>query len=168
MFVQEKIILSAPEIGDIEGLVFLWRYFIKQLKWEDVIKNVIPRESGCGLVYEIEATRGLPAGDFAIVDMRNIHVSEPHYHCNGEIEIYFVLAGTALIVVSGIEYQVKTGDVIIIEPNKAHFTIPDKNFVIAAVNIPSFNPENYILLDQTNHSVGFDLEEFNKIILQNT
>ncbi|QQR49812.1 cupin domain-containing protein [bacterium] len=164
MLVNKQVV----QVPDIKTLIFFWQQTIKNLNWENLIKETTPKNVGCGLVYELNTIKGLGAESFAIADMRHIACAEPHYHDNNETEIYFVLQGSALVVITDQELHVTTGDVIVIEPYKAHFTIPDKNFIIAAVNTPPFNPQNYIPLSETNHSVGFDLEKFNQIIMQNT
>ena len=166
MFVQEKAVIVEHKFNDFNKIISSWQDFLKNNGWQELIIGIAPKNSGCGLIYELPNFLNRPNEDFAIADMRNIKFAEPHYHPTGETEIYFVLSGTALIYVGGKENKVKAGDVIIIEPNNAHFTIPDKDFVIAAVNTPPFRPENYICLTETNHSVGFDLEKFNQIISQ--
>lgn len=166
MLVHEKAIILEYQFNtnNFDKLIFSWQDFLKHNIWQKLIAGIPPKKSGCGLIYELPNFLNRPNESFAIVDMRNIKFAEPHYHPTGETEIYFVLCGTARIFVGGIENKVKSGDVIIIEPNKAHFTIPDKDFVIAAVNTPPFKPASYISLTKTDHSVGFDLEKFNQII----
>ena len=50
-----------------------------------------PKPTGCGPVYELKNPIERPNESFAIADMREIQVAEPHYH--PETEIYFVLEG---------------------------------------------------------------------------
>lgn len=96
--------------------------------------------------------------------MGNIPYAEPHYHANNEYEIYFVLQGNALVIVGGKEHQLEVGDYIVIPPYTAHFTIPDKEFVIAVVNTPPFDPHNYHILTATNTSVQYDATQFAELV----
>lgn len=77
--------------------------------------------------------------------------------------MYFILQGSALIIIGNTKYKVSKGNELIISPNIAHFTIPNK-CVMAVVNIPPFNAENYFVLTETNTSVQFDYVEFKKLI----
>jgi len=69
------------------------------------------------------------------------------------------------VVIGGQVQEVSVRDVVIIPPEKAHFVIPDKQFVIAVVNTPPFRPENYKVITDTNESVGFDNEQFKQLSL---
>lgn len=148
---------------DVKDIVTAWQAFIASKNWPELIKNIPPLTTGCGIVYELPNFLNRPNEDFAIVDMRTIPYAEPHYHPTGNIEIYFVLSGTALVVVGEKKQSVQSGDIIIIEPDTAHFTIPDNQYVIAVVNTPPYKPENYISLKESNPLVKFNQEQFNKL-----
>lgn len=150
----------------IQILVAAWQDFLNTSDWQKLIRNAAPKPSGCGLVYELPNYLNRPEESFTIADMRALDFAEPHYHPTDNYEIYLVLQGEAVVVVGGEEQKVKTGDVVVIPPDTAHFTIPDKNFVIAAVNTPPFKPENYIKLTETesNPAFRFDAEQFNRIL----
>jgi mannose-6-phosphate isomerase-like protein (cupin superfamily) len=155
---------NLMESKNIALTIHAWQEFLTTTNWQDLILNIVPKETGCGLIYELADHPCQVAHEsFAIADMRNIRYSEPHYHPH-EIEIYFVLQGNALIVIADEEIYATKGDVIVTEPNKAHYVIPDKDFVIAVINMPDFNPANYIPLVDTNKMVGFDLKVFTKLI----
>ncbi len=50
---------------------------------------------------------------------------------------------------------------MIIPPNKAHFTIPDHEYVIGVINTPPYTPESYVPLnEQSNEHVGFNYNQF--------
>lgn len=144
----------------VNEIVNAWQNFLKSKNWKELIAGVTPKHIGCGIIYELPNFLNRAHESFAIADMREILFSEPHYHPHEDIEIYFVLQGTAHIVVGKNESFVSQGDVIIIPPNTAHFTIPDNEFVIAAVNTPPFKPEHYIVITETNPLVDFDQEQF--------
>jgi len=148
---------------DIQDLVYAWQQFLLEHPWQELIKNRAPLKVGCGTVYELPNYLNRPNEDFAIVDMGAIIYAEPHYHPENDYEIYFVLQGTAIVVVGKVEYHVKPGDVIVIPPNKAHFTIPDAEYVIACVNTPPYNPEHYIKLTESNAAFEFDKKQFDRL-----
>lgn len=167
MLAQGQIQQIESMVVDLEDLIFAWQNFLQSTPWSMLIADRVPKQSGCGLIYELPNFLNRSNESFAIADMRHISYAEPHYHPTGETEIYFVLQGTALVVVGGKELHVAPGDVVIIQPNNVHFTIPDDNFVIAAVNTPPFRPESYIVITDTDRALGFDFEQFKKMILKN-
>src|SRR5437762_527845 len=87
-------------------------YFKENADWQVLVVGYEPVATGCGIVYELPNAFGFPDEGLAIVDMRELSVAEPHYHPDGCYEIYFVLQGTALVVVAGIEQRVKPGDIV--------------------------------------------------------
>lgn len=148
----------------IDTLISAWQTFLnKNNNWEELIKDVAPKQSGCGILYELHNPLKRPNEDFAIADMRQLSFAEPHYHPEDNYEIYFVLQGKASIVIGNKKRQVASGDVIIIPPLTAHYTIPDKHFVLAAVNTPPFKPENYIVVTDTNKELRFDRKMFGEL-----
>ncbi len=141
----------------IQELVLAWQNFLASNNWLELIRNCPLIYGKCGTVYDLPNFLNRPNECFAIVDMRSIEFAEPHYHPDDNFEIYFVLQGMARVVVGHVEQQVKAGDVIVIPPNKAHFTIPDENYVIACVNTPPYKPEHYIAVNEANAAaVEFD------------
>lgn len=147
----------------MKEIIAFWTSFLATHNWQELIHTVEPRKTGCGIVYELPSL-SKPDQELAIVDMREVAVAEPHYHINGETEIYFCLQGTAIIVVGTKEYLVQKDDVIVTPPHTTHFTIPGDDFVIAAVNTPSFNINNYVPIAETDDSVGFDKQQFDRLI----
>jgi mannose-6-phosphate isomerase-like protein (cupin superfamily) len=148
----------------LKETITAWQAFLAQHPWQTLIKNVTPKEIGCGRVYELPNFLNRPNESLAIADMRHIPFSEPHYHPKGNTEIYFVLAGHALVVVGNKERKVQPGDVITIPPLTAHYAVPDKEFVIAAVIMPPFQPDHYVVLTHTEPAVHFNEEQFKKLI----
>ena len=145
----------------VPALITAWQPFFNTFNWQEAITHYIPKKGGCGLVYELPNFLDRPNESCAMADMRNIAFAQPHYH--PELEIYFVLEGNATIVIGTTAYQVKKGDYIVIPPNKAHFTIPDRNFIIGAINTPPFKPEHYIVLTESNSIVEFDYQQFKQL-----
>jgi mannose-6-phosphate isomerase-like protein (cupin superfamily) len=149
---------SAPEIDE---LIASWKQYITTMgDWEEVVKNVLPKETYCGPVYELTGPLDRPNESFAIADMRAIQVAEPHYHANGETEVYFIISGTGLTVVGGKELEIRVGDVIVTPPQTAHFTIPKDDLVMVVINTPPFNPANNMHVDETKPEVGYDHEQY--------
>lgn len=139
-------------------LIAAWDNFLKASDWQELIKDCEPKISGCGLVYELPNYLQRPNESFAIADMRQLSVSEPHYH--PETEVYFILQGGGIIVIGGKERSIAAGDTIAIPSNLAHFVIPDKECIIAIVNTPPFNINNYKVVTESNLAVGFDYRQF--------
>lgn len=152
---------STPEI---EELIAAWQQYIASMSdWQQVVEGIEPKQTYCGPVYEPVSPLARPNESFAIADMRNIKVAEPHYHTGGEIEVYFVLSGTGLVVVGGEELRVQASDVIVTPPQTAHFTIPKENLVLVAINTPPFNPQNSIHIDESDPAVGFDKAQLERL-----
>lgn len=164
MLAKNKIEISFQNHVDIKEIVSAWRCFLaSKNNWQELISGCPAIPSKCGLVYELPNFLNQADEGFAIVDMRELSFAEPHYHPDNDIEVYFVLQGTALVVVGKHELRVATGDVIVIPPNKAHFTIPDNNFVIAVVNTPPYTPEHHIVLTESNSLVDFNQDQFERL-----
>lgn len=151
----------------VHELVSAWQQFLDRNNWHDLIDGYPPIVNGCGKVYDLPNFLNRSNECFAIVDMRDIGWAEPHYHPDNDIEIYFILQGTGLVVIGKQERRVHAGDVIVIPPYLAHFTIPDKEYVIAVVNTPSYKPENYIVLKESNQAVAFDRAQFQRLVGDN-
>jgi len=135
------------ELCTVGQMVDAWYRFTTSITdWESFVKPYEPRKTGCGIVYELPNFLNRPNEDLAIVDMRRILFAEPHYHPEGVTELYIVLQGTGLVVIGDDEYYVSPGDVALIPPLTGHYTIPDKDFVIAVINTPPYTPEHYIPL----------------------
>ena len=145
-----------------QEIIAAWQDFFNTSNWHDLIKGVSPINSLCGVVYELPNFLNRPNEGLAIVDMSALAFAEPHYHPN--LEIYFILHGNALVVVGNQQYLVQQGDVVVIPPLKAHYTIPHDDYVIACVNIPPYTPESYIPLKESNAAVEFDYTLFEQQI----
>jgi len=141
-------------------LIGAWQQFLKDYTWQQLIQNVNPIASPCGLVYELANPLNREHESLAIVDMRTIAYAQPHYHPQGVAEFYFMLQGGALVVIGGKEYRACAGDILIIPEEHAHFTIPDAACVMAVVNTPAYKEEYYKPVEQTNEHVGFDYAQF--------
>ncbi|MDB5178673.1 MAG: hypothetical protein JWN01_616 [Patescibacteria group bacterium] len=154
---------SSPAI---KALIAVWQPFTEKLEdWQSLVKTTEPKETYCGPVYEPASPLDRPNESFAIADMRQVKVAEPHYHANGETEIYFVISGTGLTVVGGEEIPLSKGTIVATPPGTAHFTIPRENLVMVVINTPPFNPENNIHLPASNPMVKFDHEQFARLCI---
>lgn len=158
------MIYSMKSTPEIEELITAWKTYISTVgDWQGVVKDTAPKQTFCGPIYEPKSPLNRPNESFAISDMRQVKVAEPHYHTGGETEIYFVLSGNGLTVVGGEELQVKQGDVIVTPPETAHFTIPEEGLVMIVINTPPFNPENNIGIDTTKPELGYDHDQYKKL-----
>lgn len=148
----------------LQETIQAWQAFLSENDWRKLIEGVTPKQTGCGPVYELPNHLERPNESFAIADMREVKVAEPHYHPGECVEIYLVLQGSATVVVGGEEHKVGPGDSVIIPPDNAHFTVPNNEFVIAAVNIPAFQLDHYVVIDPTKSDpkLHFDAEQFRR------
>jgi mannose-6-phosphate isomerase-like protein (cupin superfamily) len=148
----------------MEEVVAAWRPYLDGIEdWQQVVKDIEPKPTGCGPVYELPNPIDRPNESFAIADMRELEIAEPHYHANGETEIYVVLQGLGTIVVGMKEQRIEKGSVIVTPPDTTHYTIPDSDLVLAVVNTPPFKPENYVVVKETDHDFGFDQEQLERL-----
>jgi mannose-6-phosphate isomerase-like protein (cupin superfamily) len=160
------MIFNPKSTPKIEEVLAVWQPYVATIKdWQKLIEGVEAKQTYCGPVYEPASPISRPNESFAICDMREVKVAEPHYHANGETEIYFVLSGTGLTVVGGKELQIKAGDIIVTPPETAHFTIPKEDLVIVIINTPPFNPKNNIHVAESRAAISYDHEQFKKLTL---
>lgn len=158
------MIYNTTNSPEIQELITAWQQYIVTMDdWQNVVAGVEPKQTYCGPVYEPVSPLDRPSESFAIADMRNVKVAEPHYHTNGETEIYFILFGSGLTVIGGEEMQIQAGDVIVTPPETAHFTVPNRDLVMIAINTPPFNPNNAIHIEQTNPAVEYNHDQYKKL-----
>lgn len=150
---------------DVDDVIAMWSAYFTQSggNWEQLVLGVEPKETGCGLIYELDNPIDRPLEDLAIADMRALTFADPHYHLNDEIEIYFVLQGTGTVVVGNATYEVGPEDVVVTHPGTAHYTIPHDQLVVGVVNTPPFNSANYVSIRESDPSVGFDAARFEQL-----
>jgi mannose-6-phosphate isomerase-like protein (cupin superfamily) len=156
----------SPELNEV---VATWTAYTDTIdSWQELVAGVAPKATGCGPVYEPGNPIDRPGESFAIADMRSLSFAEPHYHANGEVEIYIVLTGHGKVVVGGVERVLEPGSVSVTPPSTTHFTIPGENLVLAVINTPPFNPANAVSVTETDASVGFDKPQFDQLMLSET
>lgn len=132
----------------INSIAAQWQQYLNTLSnWEQLINSIEPRQSSCGLIYELSNHFGETNESFAIADMQAIQITAPHYHID-ETEIYIILQGSGIVVVGDKEHRVEKGSVVITPPNTAHFTLPKKNLVMAVINTPPFDPTRTVWVNQ--------------------
>ncbi len=71
-----------------------------------------------------------------------------------------IMAKHGLRAMDDVDAKVAPGVVVVIPPETAHFTLPKENLVLAVINTPPFNPNNVVLLEDSNASVGFDRGQY--------
>lgn len=158
------MIYNTQSTPEIEELITAWQAYIATMDdWQKIVEGVIPKQTYCGPIYEPTSPLDRPNESFAISDMRQVEVAEPHYHTGNETEIYFVLSGTGLTVVGSEELKLRQGDVIVTPPETAHFTIPEEDLVMIVINMPPFNPQNNIGVDATKPEVGYDHDQYKRL-----
>ncbi len=144
----------------ISDIINAWQNYLGSLDdWSDLLIGLTPKQTDCGPVYELENPIERPSESFALCDMREISITGPHYHTNGETEIYFVLEGTGTTYVGGKATKLKQGTVVATPPDTAHFTV-SRGLFLAVVNTPPFDAANYVALAGSNPQVGFDQTQF--------
>jgi mannose-6-phosphate isomerase-like protein (cupin superfamily)/predicted metalloenzyme YecM len=159
----EQLSLSPDSFPNkIAEIVNTWQWYLRGVAdWNLLIKDIAPKKTSCGPVYELESPIHRPNESFAIADMRNVPFAMPHYHV--ETEIYFVLQGSGLVVVGGEEQPIQRNSTVIIPQDVAHFVVPERDLVLAVVNTPPFRVENLIHLHEDNEAVKFDKNQFCKL-----
>lgn len=158
------MIYNTKSTPEIEELITAWQKYIKTMgDWQNVVEGVKPKQTYCGPVYEPPSPLDRPDESFAVADMRNIKVVEPHYHTGGETEVYFIISGSGLTVIGGKELEVTTGDVIVTPPETAHFTTPKENLVMIAVNTPPFSPDRSVHVNETAPQFKYDHEQYKRL-----
>lgn len=147
------------------NLIIFWSLFFESLNsWTSLIKDTQPLSTPCGLIYELPSRPERPQESLAIADMRSLPFMQPHYH--PETEVYFVLQGTGIIVIGGKQELLQPHSVSIIPSNVAHFVIPLQDLVIAVVNTPPFDRNNYKALTDDDATVCFDSNQFKVLVDQ--
>jgi len=147
-------------MADMNEIVGAWQSYLSTLdNWEALVAGVEPKVGGCGLIYELPNPIERPDESFAIADMRQLDISEPHKHINGETEIYFVIQGAGRIAVGTDILSLSRGDCIVTPPDTVHCTLPDDELVLAVVNTPPFNVDNYVVVSETDPAITKTLAE---------
>jgi mannose-6-phosphate isomerase-like protein (cupin superfamily) len=158
------MIYNTKSTPEIEELIAAWQqYMITMGDWQKVVEGTIPKETGCGPVYEPINPLKRPNESFAVADMREVKAAEPHYHTNGETESYFIISGSGVTVVGGEKLKIQKDDVIVTPPDTAHFTIPEQNLVMLVINMPPFNLKNGIFVNETKPEVKYDHEQYKRL-----
>jgi mannose-6-phosphate isomerase-like protein (cupin superfamily) len=149
-------------MAEIDEVIGAWADYIVGIdEWQELVETVEPKQSGSGPIYELpNPVEGRPDEDFRIADMRELAVTEPHYHPDGMTEFYFVLHGFGACYVGGQKFAMTPRQVVVMPPRTAHFTLPMRELVLAVVTTPPFTPENYIPLTDTDPAVQFDKAQF--------
>jgi len=141
-------------------VVEVWQEYLGTAQnWQTLVENIEPKVGSCGLVYEVPNPIERPGESFAIADMRELELSEPHKHINGETEIYIVIQGVGKIAVGGDIHDLKPGVFIVTPPDTVHITLPSKDLVLAVVNTPPFELDNYVVADLSEEAVASALDK---------
>jgi mannose-6-phosphate isomerase-like protein (cupin superfamily) len=139
----------------MDEVVRVWEDYFKTISnWKVLIEGIEPKDGGCGLVYELPNPIDRPNESFAIADMTNLEISEPHMHANGETEIYFVIQGVGRIAVGDEITELAPGVTIVTPPETTHVTLPGEGLVLAVVNTPPFELDNYVSQSETEPQVA--------------
>jgi mannose-6-phosphate isomerase-like protein (cupin superfamily) len=151
----------------INEVVDVWQTYVDGIEdWQKVVNGLTAKDTQCGPVYDVipnpPEVGDRPDEGFAIADMRGVRVAEPHYHTNGETEIYIVISGLGKTIVKDQAFELEPGTVVVIPPETAHYTLPKENLVLGVVNTPPFNPANVVNLTESNSAVGFDKAQYDQ------
>ncbi len=142
-------------MAEMQEVVGAWKAYLDTAEdWQVLVDGVEPKEGGCGLIYELPNPIERPDESFAIADMRELDVSEPHKHINGETEIYFVIQGAGRIAVGNEIYNLAKGDYVVTPADTMHCTLPDDELILAVVNTPPFNADNYVVLSEEDQAIA--------------
>ena len=155
--------LTAHEISEI---VRIYKPFVDGItNWQLFVKNIEPKQTGCEPVYEVDNPLQRITESVALADMRDIRWAQPHYHANGEVEIYFIVHGMGRVVVGNEIIPVKAGSVVVTPSETAHYALPDvsNGLVLIVVNTPPFNLSNNIDVSETDTNVQYDHALFTRL-----
>jgi mannose-6-phosphate isomerase-like protein (cupin superfamily) len=156
---MEHHFMTSPEMNEV---ISVWKDYVASIgDWAKLVEGIEAKNTPCGPVYDIipNPIEGRPNEGFAIADMRDIKVAEPHYHIS-ETEIYVVISGLGKTIVGDREQDLTPGIVVVTPPETAHFTLPSENLVLAVINTPPFSPANVVDLAATNEAVRFNQEQY--------
>jgi len=145
---------------DIAQAIVAWGDYLKAHSWQELMRGLSPQETVNGLVYTTPNFLQRTGESFALIDMRTIPFTEPHYHSARVVEIYFFLQGSGLVVVGGNEQHACAGAVVVTPPLTAHYVIPDDECIMAVVNVPPFDKDHYRVVTDTKSAVGFNKNQF--------
>jgi len=71
----------------------------------------------------------------------------PHYH-TFLTEFYFVWEGTGKIIVGRDRYDIKVGTMVIIPPDRVHYTIPGEIMKVLVFSVPAWFEEDQIIVEE--------------------
>jgi mannose-6-phosphate isomerase-like protein (cupin superfamily) len=160
---------TIQHLPEVQAVLDVWQPYVSGIdNWQALVEGVEPKATGCGPVYELNGLAGRTNESFAVADMRGIEYAQPHYHANGETEIYFVLQGAGRAVVGNKVLKVEKSSVVVTPSNTTHYAIPDKEqgLVLAVVNTPPFRPENNIDITESDPAVKYDHALFQSLTQQ--
>jgi len=160
---------NAQHSPEIKPLIDAWQPYVAAVEdWQTLVEGVEPKATGCGPVYELDNPIGRSDESFAVADMRGIEFAQPHYHANGEVEVYFVLHGLGRVVVGNEILQVEKGSVVVTPSGTVHYALPDKEqgLVLAVVNTPPFELANNIDVSETDPAHHYDHKLFKHLTQQ--
>lgn len=147
-------------MAGMNEVVRAWSEYLATVdNWETLVEGIEPKVGGCGLVYEVPNPIERPDESFAIADMRQLEISEPHKHINGEAEIYFVVQGVGKIAVGNEIHDLAPGTSIVTPPDTVHITLPGKDLVLAVVNTPPFDIANYVVVNADDEAVSSTIKQ---------
>ena len=147
-------------MADINEVMEVWGDYIRMINdWESLVEGIEPKVGGCGLVYEVPNPIDRPNESFAIADMRQLELSEPHRHDNDEVEIYFVIAGVGKIAVGDDIQDLTPGTAVPTPSGTVHITLPGEGLILAVVNTPPFNIDNYVPVSPADEVIAATIEK---------
>lgn len=135
-------------MAEIREVVGVWQSYLDTVEdWQELVAGIEPKVGGCGRVYEVPNPIDRSNESFAIADMSDLGMSEPHMHTNGEVEIYYVLQGVGKMTVGAALHDLEPGTCVVTPPDTVHIVRPGGGLVLAVVNTPPFDIENYVVVD---------------------
>lgn len=122
-------------------------------------KNLTEINDVCGIIKPYSNVPGLKIGRaMATIEQPTV----PHYH-KKMTEIYFVLKGYGLVIISSketIQYTwVEPHSEIIIPPMHAHYTIPYEKMEVYVISKPEWTPNDLFELKKDCPEVGYKIEK---------
>lgn len=148
---------------DSRRLIAATGRYVDGRNWEALVDGGASKPSGCGAIFELGDRLGEPNTDVCIADQRALRISEPHYHPAPDLEYYLILEGAMRLHVGSQVVELHAGDGYLIPPETVHYSEPNEQCVLAAANLPAFQPDRYIVVSHDDPARGYDHAGYSRL-----
>jgi mannose-6-phosphate isomerase-like protein (cupin superfamily) len=151
----QRSIIQTKYLG-ISGMIWSCYCFVKRKTYMIITKITdYPARLGDAAGETVQELLGLQAGgatshSLALVTIQPGKSSVPHFHKNSD-ESYLILSGIASMHIDQAQFELETGEVVLIEPMEVHqiFNHRDQALTFLAVCVPAWHPEDSFAADSS-------------------